>query len=531
MHSFPETNIAAFYTATYYDTYGYYGEKGFNSSVNISGYSDNAGNVNYFDNVKSLVTGIKALVLDGGSTYLTTTTYYDDKYRPIQIVNDVYDGASGVQATGNKYDFIGQVTESKVSQTFNNVTTTVSKFYKYDHLGRLLKTEQQITGDATGKITLASKVEYVYDATGVKLKKRSTNTTATERYYAGLFEYGNTKALELIHMDEGVVNYSGTSYTYEYFLKDHLGNTRVTFKPEGGSVAITQVADYYPFGMSFGSNTSSLTNKYLYNGKELQDENIGGVNLDWYDYGARFYDPQIGRFTTVDPMAPFSPGISPYSYAYNDPINNIDYYGLGPFSWLWKFLVWIINDPSRATYSHIHDKIIWHQHSKTQTPPPHEQSNETVQYIPAPMPLQTNTTPSMAITPPKVPIVPSIPPDILKNTIFAGQRGANPEVTGHIKFKIQSADIDFENNANEEFLNKIVKTLVEYPQIMIEVKSNTADYAEKVSPQTVFNTSMARSRAIIKYLRSKGVLNKIIAVPGEHRRGGDEERTTTFKIF
>ena len=48
-----------------------------------------------------------------------------------------------------------------------------------------------------------------------------------------------------------------------------------------------------------------------------------------YDYGARFYDPVIWRFHSIDPMADFTSGISPYSYANDNPVCYIDYYGLG----------------------------------------------------------------------------------------------------------------------------------------------------------------------------------------------------------
>lgn len=146
----------------------------------------------------------------------------------------------------------------------------------------------------------------------------------TVRYYFNGFEYDNSKDLNLIHMDEGVikVSSSATVFQYEYFLKDHLGNTRIAFVDNSGSPSLTQSIDYYPFGLAFDNQCISGTdNKYLYNGKELQDE----LNLDWYDYGARFYDPQIGRFTTADPLSQFS---SPYNYVGNNPIKSIDPTGL-----------------------------------------------------------------------------------------------------------------------------------------------------------------------------------------------------------
>ncbi|MDV7396757.1 RHS repeat-associated core domain-containing protein, partial [Arthrospira platensis SPKY1] len=65
-------------------------------------------------------------------------------------------------------------------------------------------------------------------------------------------------------------------------------------------------------------------NKYLYNGKELNDEE--GVGL--YDYGARWYDAAYGRFVGVDPIAEEFPWVNGFNYAENEPVANVDLHGL-----------------------------------------------------------------------------------------------------------------------------------------------------------------------------------------------------------
>ena len=124
-------------------------------------------------------------------------------------------------------------------------------------------------------------MSYVYTADGSKLRKQG-GFDGNRDYVDGI-EYSNT-GIELIRTEEGIARRSGSSYNYEYNLTDHLGNVRYSFMKDAntGQPSRLQSDDYYAFGMRKSNAPVSLNNKYLYNGKELQDE------LGQYDYGARF---------------------------------------------------------------------------------------------------------------------------------------------------------------------------------------------------------------------------------------------------
>jgi RHS repeat-associated protein len=98
---------------------------------------------------------------------------------------------------------------------------------------------------------------------------------------------------------------------------------------------VAQETHYDPWGLELtgiGYQYGGIkANKYLYNGKELLDDQ----NLGLYDYGARYYDPVIGRWTSPDPMASKRSWVSPYNFVQNNPMLRIDpdgrlddYYGI-----------------------------------------------------------------------------------------------------------------------------------------------------------------------------------------------------------
>ena len=159
----------------------------------------------------------------------------------------------------------------------------------------------------------------VFDAGGRKWQSTVGGVTTT---YFGDIEYEGNAIKAIYHQDGRILNNSG-SYEYQYYIKDHLGNVRIVCN---SSAVIQSEQHYYPFGLNMEGNFTSpgYNQKYRYNGKEL----YGG--LGWYDYGARYYDPAIGKFTGVDAWAEKYYSWSPYNYTYNNPIMFIDPTGNGP---------------------------------------------------------------------------------------------------------------------------------------------------------------------------------------------------------
>ncbi|UCA61684.1 DUF6443 domain-containing protein [Chryseobacterium rhizoplanae] len=134
--------------------------------------------------------------------------------------------------------------------------------------------------------------------------------------------------LDFVATAEGFYSFTENRYIYQY--TDHLGNTRVSFaKNSAGVLEIADTNNFYPFGLNhiagneFNTSRTGSFYSYKYNGKELQETGM-------YDYGARMYMPDLGRWGVADAYAEAMRRHSPYNYAFNNPVNFIDPDGNSP---------------------------------------------------------------------------------------------------------------------------------------------------------------------------------------------------------
>ena len=139
--------------------------------------------------------------------------------------------------------------------------------------------------------------------------------------YRGSFIF-RKGSLEQVLFDGGniTVDSLGTPH-YHYYVCDHLGSVRAVVGETG---TVEHQYGYYPFGALHSKGTAWKTQRYKFCGKEL--DQMHGINLS--DFGARWYDPLLGRFTTIDPMAEKYYSTSPYAYCGNDPVNVFDHDGM-----------------------------------------------------------------------------------------------------------------------------------------------------------------------------------------------------------
>ncbi len=134
------------------------------------------------------------------------------------------------------------------------------------------------------------------------------------------------------------LGYTGLPITKNGFLYIWISNETPNWDAFFDNLVVKQYSGplleenhYYPFGLAMAAITSKALkpfyaeNKYRYNGKELQNKEFSdGTGLEDYDYGARMYDLQIGRWMKIDKKTELYFGTSPYVYSLNQPTNAID---------------------------------------------------------------------------------------------------------------------------------------------------------------------------------------------------------------
>ncbi|EZH73166.1 hypothetical protein ATO12_19360 [Aquimarina atlantica] len=254
------------------------------------------------------------------SVVLDHLAYTYNEGNKLLTVEEQIDGAGGFEDgtnTGNDYSY--DKSGNMTIDNNKNITGII-----YNHLN--LPTRVNVDGGA-------KYISYIYDAAGTKLKKVAKEGSSLIAEYAGNYVYKNG-ALEFFNHSEGIVEHEADGYKYVYQYRDHLDNIRLSYKDANKDGAISQdeiiqEKHYYPFGLQHEGYNGTLRGRnhnYGFGNKEEQNE----LSLGWIDITARNYDPALGRWMNLDPLAEKMRRFSPYTYAFDNPIFFIDPDGMEP---------------------------------------------------------------------------------------------------------------------------------------------------------------------------------------------------------
>jgi RHS repeat-associated protein len=292
----------------------------------------------------------------------TTTSVYDNANRMTQSVmgngvakNFVYDAASqlssitfkkGTTTIGDltySYDNGGQIitqngslartplppatTANAIYDANNRLTSWNGQAISYDAQGNMLaiggKTFTWDTRNRLASITGGTTASFSYDAADRRISKAVPITTniATQLTYDGanpvVEKQGATVTgtnLTGLGMDSYLTRKDGATETYP--LTDHLGST-VALTDAAGAIVTSYT--YEPYGATTQTGTAS-SNPHQYTGREND-----GTGL--YFYRARYYDPQLMRFISEDPIG-LAGGVNSYAYVDGAPMSYSDPDGL-----------------------------------------------------------------------------------------------------------------------------------------------------------------------------------------------------------
>ncbi|PRA94560.1 sugar-binding protein, partial [Chryseobacterium sp. MYb7] len=211
----------------------------------------------------------------------------------------------GIQSIVYNYMNLPTSIGMQFTNSFGNISTTnINHLYRADG-AKLRKTYRQQAHMGLPTIRMTDYLDgfqYSYiDDGGICITCRTETAFEMQAYSKFVSPILNTPKwkLDFVPTSEGFYSFVENRYIYNY--KDHLGNVRVTFaKDNAGVVQSIDTNNYYPFGLNHigGSSYSNFGSYYNYKfgGKELQESGM-------YDYGARFYMPDIGRWISPDPLS------------------------------------------------------------------------------------------------------------------------------------------------------------------------------------------------------------------------------------